>query len=629
MSSQSDSPTPMDNAAPTTQNPPNGNEAEQDPERRWLAQTYRRGEKQLTARAVIAGMFIGAVMCLSNLYVVLKTGWSMGVTITACILAYALFTLLRAIGLTSKDFSILENNAMGSVASAAGYMTGGGNMAAVPALLILTGIRPDFWGMLLWFGVIAALGVFAAIPIKRQLINIEQLPFPTGTATAETLRALHGHGGTAAEKAKFLGAASLVGAVIAFLRDAKSSFLPFNIPAHIGLPFKVAGLEASKWTLALEGSVLMIGAGALMNFRTGCSMLATAILTYGVLAPAMVQKGVIATVSYKAIVQWSLWGGAAVLVTSGLLSFAFQWKSVAKSFNELAGLIRRGGGSKSDDPLSEVECPPSWFPLGFAIFGPIAVFLMSALFNIPWWAGLIAIPLSIAMGVVAARVTGETDVTPTKALGPVTQLIFGALLPGNLVANIMSANVTGGVGLHSADLLTDLKSGYLLGANPRKQFIGQLFGVLAGAAIIVPAFNLLVPDAQTLGSEVFPAPGAQVWASVSKILSKGVSELHPTARVAALIGAAVGAVLALLERYAPKKAQPFIPSASGIGIAMVIPAYNCFSIFIGSLIAEIIRRKNKEWADRTIVPISSGFIAGESLMGILIAMLVAFGVMQK
>ncbi len=627
MSSQSNSATPSEPPASPAENPlPEG---PADPERRWLAETYRRGEKQLTVRAVIAGMVIGAVMCLSNLYVVLKTGWSMGVTITACILAYALFSLLRAFRLTSKDFSVLENNAMGSVASAAGYMTGGGNMAAVPALLILTGIRPEFWGMLLWFAVIAALGVFAAIPIKRQLINIEQLPFPTGTATAETLRALHGHGGTAAEKAKFLGFASLFGAVIAFLRDAKTTVLPFNIPAHIGLPFKVAGLEASKWTLALEGSVLMIGAGALMNFRTGCSMLVTAILTYGFLAPAMVKQGVIATVSYKVIVQWSLWGGAAVLVTSGLLSFAFQWKSVAKSFRELAALIKRGGGAKSDDPLAEVECPPSWFPLGFAVLGPIAVFLMSALFQIPWWAGLIAIPLSIAMGVVAARVTGETDVTPTKALGPVTQLIFGGLLPGNLVANIMSANVTGGVGLHSADLLTDLKSGYLLGANPRKQFIGQLFGVLAGAAIIVPAFNLLVPDAQTLGSEVFPAPGAQVWASVSKILSKGVSELHPTARIAALIGAGVGAALALLERFAPKKMQPYIPSASGIGIAMVIPAYNCFSIFIGSLIAEILRRKNKDLADRTIVPISSGFIAGESLMGILIAMLVAFGVMQK
>jgi uncharacterized oligopeptide transporter (OPT) family protein len=233
------------------------------------------------------------------------------------------------------------------------------------------------------------------------------------------------------------------------------------------------------------------------------------------------------------------------------------------------------------------------------------------------------------MGVVASRVTGETDVTPTKALGPVTQLIYGGLLPGNVVANVMSANATGGVGLHSADLLTDLKSGFLLGANPRQQFYAQLFGVLAGAAIVVPAFNLLVPTASVLGSEAFPAPGAQVWAGVSQVLSGGVGALHPTARWAAAIGAVLGVVLVLVERWAPKRVQPYIPSPSGVGLAIVIPAYNSVSIFIGALIAEVLRRKKKDLAEQTLVPVSSGFIAGESLMGILIAVLVAVGVMGK
>jgi OPT family oligopeptide transporter len=334
-------------------------------------------------------------------------------------------------------------------------------------------------------------------------------------------------------------------------------------------------------------------------------------------------------VTYRAIVQWTLWGGAAILVSSGLLSFAFQWRSVAKSFRELAALIGKRGRPATDDPLAAIECPPSWFPLGFAVLGPIAVILMSVLFGIPWWAGMLAIPLAIAMGVVASRVTGETDVTPTKALGPVTQLIYGGLLPGNVVANVMSANATGGVGLHSADLLTDLKSGFLLGANPRQQFYAQLFGVLAGAAIVVPAFNLLVPTASVLGSEAFPAPGAQVWAGVSQVLSGGVGALHPTARWAAAIGAVLGVVLVLVERWAPKRVQPYIPSPSGVGLAIVIPAYNSVSIFIGALIAEVLRRKKKDLAEQTLVPVSSGFIAGESLMGILIAVLVAVGVMGK
>jgi uncharacterized oligopeptide transporter (OPT) family protein len=483
--------------------------------------------------------------------------------------------------------------------------------------------------MLLWFAVIAALGVFAAIPIKRQLINIEQLPFPTGTATAETLRALHGHGGEAATKAKLLGYAGALGAVVAWMREAKLAWMPWNLKAQYGMPFSIGGLEASKWTISFEGGLLMFGAGTLMSLKAGWSMLLSALVMYGVIAPEMVSRGVIAQVSYKAIVQWSLWGGAALLVSSGLLSFAFQWRSVARSFHELAGLLRRGGAGKSDDPLAHIECPPSWFPLGFAVLGPMAVILMSVLFGIPWWAGVLAIPLSIAMGVVAARVTGETDVTPTKALGPVTQLMYGAILPGNVVANVMSANVTGGVGLHAADLLTDLKSGFLLGAKPRQQFYAQLFGVLAGAATVVPLFNLLVPDASVLGSEKFPAPGAQVWAGVSQVLSAGVGALHPTARIAALIGAVLGVVLALLERWAPKRVQPFIPSASGVGLAVVIPAYNSVSIFIGALCADLLRRRNRELADRAIVPVGSGLIAGESLMGVLITILAVLGVMGK
>jgi OPT family oligopeptide transporter len=603
-----------------------------DPERRWLEDVYKGGIKQLTARAVVSGMLIGMVMCLSNLYVVLKTGWSMGVTVTACILAWSVFRVLGAVRLVKGDFTILENNAMSSVASAAGYMTGGGNMAAVPALLMLTGTRPDPWSMFFWFAVIAALGVFAAIPIKRQLINIEGLSFPTGTATAETLRALHGGAhddGGGAKKARLLFGSSLVGVVVAWARDAKTSWMPFNLPAHFAFPFDIAGHPAAKWTMGAEGSLLLVGAGGLMSFRTGWSVLLGAIFTYGFLGPYLFAEGVIKEIAYRKIVEGTVWMGAAILVSSGILSFAFQWRSVAKSFEELARIVRPKKEGTDEDPLASVECPPWWFPAGFAVFGPIIVVLMWILFDIPVWAGVIALPLSIIMGVVASRVTGETDVTPTKALGPVTQLIFGGLLPGNLTANIMSANVTGGVGLHAADLLTDLKSGYLLGANPRQQFYAQLFGVLAGAAIVVPAFNVLVPDAQILGSEVFPAPGAQVWAGVSKVLSAGAGALHPIARTTAIIGAVLGSGLAIAERFAPKSAVRFIPSPAGLGVAFVVPGYNAVSIFIGAALSEILRRKQGAKSEETIFPVASGFIAGESLMGILIAMLVAFGVMTR
>jgi OPT family oligopeptide transporter len=602
-----------------------------DPDQEWLKNVYRGGIRQLTPRAVVAGMLLGAVMCLSNLYVVLKTGWSLGVTVTACILGFGLFRGLAAIGLSRTPFTLLENSAVGSVAAAAGYMTGGGNMAAVPALLLLTGMRPEPWAMFCWFAVIAAMGVCAAIPIKRELVNAEKLPFPTGTATAATLLSLHstdGEGG----KARLLGWAGVIGAIVAWLRDAKAAWMPFNLRGSFPLPFSIGGHPAAQWTMALDGSLILLGSGAIVGLRTGFSMLVGAVLTYGFLAPRMAAAGVIATVSYKGIMQFTLWPGAAMLISSALLSFSLRWRSIVKSFSGLTRLARGGRGapeSSEADAIAAVECPDWWFPAGYAVLSPIVITLMQVLFAIPWWVGIVTIPLSIVMGIVAARVTGETDTTPTKALGPVTQSVFGALLPGNLTANLMGANVTGGVGLHAADLLTDLKTGYLVGANPRQQFFAQLFGVLAGAAAVVPVFNLLVPTPEVIGSPEFPAPAVQVWAGVSKVLVDGVSALHPAARSAAAIAFLLGIVLVLAERWAPPKVRPFVPSASGLGIAMVIPGYNSIAMFMGGLIAELLRRKRPALAERAVVPVASGFIAGESLMGVLIAVLVALGFLMK
>jgi uncharacterized oligopeptide transporter (OPT) family protein len=193
----------------------------------------------------------------------------------------------------------------------------------------------------------------------------------------------------------------------------------------------------------------------------------------------------------------------------------------------------------------------------------------------------------------------------------------------------MGANVTGGVGLHAADLLTDLKTGYLVGANPRQQFIAQLFGVLAGAAAVVPVFNLLVPNPEVIGSAAFPAPAVQVWAGVSKVLVDGISALPAAARTASAIACLLGIALVLAERYAPRALRPYVPSASGVGIAMVLPAYNSIAMFTGALIAEILRRKKPALAERAVVPVASGFVAGESLMGVFIAVLIALGVLGK
>jgi OPT family oligopeptide transporter len=594
-----------------------------DQETEWLEKTYRPGEANLTVRAVLVGMLIGGAMCLSNLYVFFKTGWSMGVTLTACILAFGAFQALQAARLVKKPLGVLENNALTTVASGAGYMTGGGNMAAFGALLMVTTMRPPSLPLIVWFALIAALGVFAAIPIKRQLINREGLAFPTGTATAETIKSIHdAAAGAGASKAAWLAGAAVFGAVLAWLRDAWKW-----IPGTVGVPVTLAGRSLAEWTLSFKAEVVLLGGGALMSFRTGWSLLLGGVLTYAVLAPALVARGWVTGVSYKAIVAWTLWPGAAILVAAGLTSFAFDYKSVARSFTGLTRIFSKN--KDGDTGIAAIECPEWWFPAGFVVLGPIVVALMAWLFQIPLWAGCIAVPLAVLMGFVAARVTGETDVTPTKSLGPVTQLIYGVLTPGNLSGNIMSANVTGGIGLHAADLLTTLKTGWLLGARPRHQLYAQLFGVVAGAIVVVPAFNLILPDPSVLGGEAWPAPSCVVWAGVSKAFSGGLGALLPSSKTAIFIGLALGVALALLEKFAPRPLRPWVPSPSGLGIAMVIPGSNCIAMFLGAAIAEVVRRVRPTLAEKTVVPVASGLIAGESLMGIVIALLIVTGVLAK
>src|SRR4029077_8488846 len=174
------------------------------------------------------GMLLGAFMSLSNIYIGLKAGWSLGVAITACILAFAIFsTLRRLMPRFFPEFTILENNAMQSAASAAGYMTGAGLVNAIPALMMLNpSAVPTMWVLLVWILLISWLGVFLAVPAKRQMINIEQLSFPSGIAAATTMRTLHGTGGAAATRqARSLGLSLLLGAIITWFRDAEAPWM--------------------------------------------------------------------------------------------------------------------------------------------------------------------------------------------------------------------------------------------------------------------------------------------------------------------------------------------------------------------------------------------------------------------
>jgi uncharacterized oligopeptide transporter (OPT) family protein len=227
--------------------------------------------------------------------------------------------------------------------------------------------------------------------------------------------------------------------------------------------------------------------------------------------------------------------------------------------------------------------------------------------------------MSFALALVASRVTGETDTTPVGPMGKVMQLLFAVISPGNVTHNLVSAGVGANSASASADLLTDLKSGYLLGANPRRQFLAQLVGVSFGTLAIVPAWYLMIPDAAAL--EKYPLPATQIWVAVARVLSAGIDSLPMTARIAIVIGALIGVALPLLEKMFPK-ARPYLPSATGLGLGWLVFFSNSLSFAIGAVIAwgwSVVHKRSQESFN---VPIASGLIAGESLIKALLAMLV-------
>jgi len=316
---------------------------------------------------------------------------------------------------------------------------------------------------------------------------------------------------------------------------------------------------------------------------------------------------------FRDLVQWSLWGGTACMVTSGILSVGFQWKSALRAFKGLGDMFMKRNG-KQQDEMSAIETPGLWFLLGQSVSLVALAWLAEVTFGMPYWQSFIAVLMSFALALVACRVTGETDTTPVGAMGKITQLTFGAIAPGNPSVNLMAANITAGAATSSADLLTDLKSGYLLGANPRKQFIAQLSGIFIGTLVTVFAFRILVPDASVLGTDQFPAPAAQTWKGVAEAMALGLSTMHPVKIWSMIIGGLIGLILPILSRLFPK--AKWVPSPAGIGLAWVFHWFYGLLFFIGALIGLGWQKKNSKQCEEYLFPVASGVVAGGALMGV-------------
>src|SRR3954447_10647827 len=597
-------------------------------EQQWYEQVYRgRGDSmaQLTWRAVLIGSCLGGVLSLTNLYIGLKAGWGFGVAITASILSYAIWTSLLKVGLARTPMTILENNCMQSTASSAGYSTGGTLISAFAAYIIINHHSISVPLMLAWVFFIAILGVTMAIPMKRQMINIEQLRFPSGIAAAETLRALHAESSQGLRAAKALGLAAVIAAIDKVWAEGLSAITPslerFSSGALLAdLQKWLLGSHYEAWasrTVVFSWDFIFLAAGAITGMRVCATMFVSGTLCWAVVVPILQTNGVIEGAGFAAIVQWTLWFGASCMVAAGLVSFALSWRMALSAFHDLGQMLSFRSAAASEP--ERIEAPMSWFAVGQIVSLVALAWLGHASFGMPVWETVIAVALSFWLALVACRVTGETDTTPVGAMGKVTQLTFGALHPGNVNINLMSANITAGAATSSADLLTDLKSGFLLGANPRQQFLAQFSGIFVGTIVSVLTFAVLVPDAQVRGPDQFPAPAAQTWSAVAIALGQGLSSLEPVKLWLIFAGGIVGVVLTLAPVLLPKY-EAYLPSASAFGLAWVFQWYYGLLFFLGALVALLVDRRKPKLAEEFTFPVASGVVAGGSLMGVALVL---------
>ncbi|MEJ2434452.1 MAG: OPT/YSL family transporter, partial [Pseudolabrys sp.] len=387
--------------------------------------------------------------------------------------------------------------------------------------------------------------------------------------------------------------------------------LPFSVPMWASLRAAApAGVSFANLGIAFDPSLLMLGFGAIIGLRAGVSLLIGALAGWLVLSPIAVangwaEPGAANAAWFGPLVTWLLWRGVTLLVVSSLTSFTLT----------AAASLRRGGAGGS--PLAHRRIDPR-FAAALVLVAAGLTIACDAFFNISPVLALLAVALSFLLAVVACRVTGETGITPIGALGKITQLTFGFLAPGHMAANLMTANVTGGAAGQSADLMTDLRTGLEVGATPRLQIIAQSFGILVGSVVGTFVYLFLVPDpASMLITPRWPAPAVATWKAVAEGLAHGLSSLPSSAVMAIAIAAPIGFALALAEHVLPPRYARLLPSASALGLAFVIPAWNSTSLFLGALIATLFAGLWARQAGRYTLPVAAGLVAGESLMGIV------------
>jgi putative OPT family oligopeptide transporter len=569
----------------------------------------------LTIRAVLSGMIIGAVLTPCNIYSGLKIGWSFNISIIALLITSGFWTLLSRLRLT-HSLATGEANIAQTAASSSANIISGGLVAPIPALAMLTGSNLPFTQLVIWVFAVSFLGIWVAWYLRASLIVRSGLAFPTGRATAETLMEIFEKGHEPTLKLRVLLCTTGIAGLLKWIDSTWASLprpgLGFALPATGNLT-GYAGMSAKNLTFTLDPSLLLAGFGAIIGFRNGLSLLLGGLFSWGILGPFGLSQGFIAAGEnnldsswFTVMIEWLLWPGVALMASAAITRFLLQAWS-----NRHLAIENRGFNNMTVSTIARM--------IGLFLASTLVVLLQAIIFDINWFLAMLAVPVAFLLAIVASRVVGETGIPPIGAIGKVSQLTTGTLAPGETTANLLGANVAGGAAGQSADLLNDLKVGYLIGTPPHYQVIAQFFGILTGSVMGSIVYLQLIPDpVKMLVTDEWPAPAVATWKIVAETIGNGLESIPPSAIWAVACGTCLGMTGAWLQQ---RKPQVWLPNVPAFGLAMVIPASISITMFIGSLVAKVIERYKPSIAQRFLVAAASGLIAGESLSGVANALL--------
>ncbi len=572
--------------------------------------------REFSARSILVGLLVALVIGASYPYMVLKFGFGPNISVVS-----AFFGFL-ALGLFSRSYNRWENNVVQTAGTTAGQIA---FLCWLLAAFDIMGAEPGSgfdvrltWPQTwIWLSASGLLGVFLAVPLRRHFIEDEQLPFPDGIAAGETLIMLDSSG-PEARRSAFAMVGALAASGLTFLAT-QLRWIADAIPVTLNA-------FSARGGVGFAISLLNIGSGIIIGPRVSTSMMLGALIGWVLLPPWLLRHGLITPNATRVeILLTVMWPAVGMMVAAGIAGLLLRWRVLLKSFEGLAA----ARGDAYDLPLR-------WVWTGSAASAALLVVVQRIFFRTPVWQSVIAIVLALPFGLVALRVLGETNWGPISTMVNLVQAIFGVLAPGDLRAGMVSSGITGAVAAESEGLMQDYKAGWMIGSTPRILTYMQLLAVPVGALALAVMYPLIRDTYGIVGEHAqLLSPTSQRWVGFAKVvtheLGGGAVSGAAAARLAWMKtsfawGAAVGVLITLLELR--KDWRRFVPSPTGMGIAMLIPFNAVTGIFLGAMLDQVWARVAPRQQAQYSIPTASGLIAGEALVAVAIPLLVTLGLLK-